>query len=92
MSYLRAEDILPKETIEMIQQYVSGTSIYIPSKEKQDWGSNTDTKKLLDERNRKIYISYKRGKSVRELAEEYLLSEKSIQRIVRTIKQDAELR
>lgn len=92
MSYLRAEDILPKELIEMIQQYVSGKSIYIPSKEKQDWGSNTDTKKLLDKRNSEIYTGYKRGKCVRELAEEYLLSEKSIQRIIRTVKQDAELR
>ena len=45
MSYLRAEEILPRELIETIQQYVSGKSIYIPSKEKQGWGSQTDTRK-----------------------------------------------
>ena len=27
MSYISAEDVLPKELIEMIQQYVSGKSI-----------------------------------------------------------------
>ena len=31
MSQLRAEEILPRELIETIQQYVSGKSIYIPS-------------------------------------------------------------
>lgn len=86
MSYLRAEDILPKELIETIQQYVSGKTIYIPSKEKQDWGANTDTKQVLDERNKEIYASYKQGMSVRELAKEYLLAEKSIQKIVRNQK------
>lgn len=35
MSYVRAEDVLPKELIETIQQYVSGQSIYIPCKEKK---------------------------------------------------------
>lgn len=35
MSYISAEDILPKELIETIQQYVSGKSIYIPCKEKK---------------------------------------------------------
>ena len=35
MSYISAEDVLPKEVIEIIQQYVSGKSIYIPCKEKK---------------------------------------------------------
>lgn len=39
MSYFRAEEILPQELIETIQQYVSGKSIYIPCKEKKVWGS-----------------------------------------------------
>ena len=59
MSYISAEDILPKELIETIQQYVSGEIIYIPCKEKKVWGSQTKTR-------------------------EYSLSEKSMQRIIRT--------
>ena len=59
MSYVRAEDVLPKELIETIQQYVNGKCVYIPCKEKKVWGSQTKTR-------------------------EYSLSEKSMQRIIRT--------
>ena len=76
MSYIRAEDILPKELIDTIQQYVSGKSIYIPCKEKKLWGSQI--------RNQEICKKYKNGISVKILATTYSLSEKSIQRILRT--------
>ena len=32
MSYIKVEEILPIEIIEMIQQYVDGANIYIPRK------------------------------------------------------------
>ncbi len=83
MSYLRAEEILPKELLEAVQQYVNGQSVYIPAKEKSDWGSGTDTKQILDLRNREIFVKYLAGAPVQELATEYALSEKSIQRIIR---------
>ena len=83
MSYVKAEDILPKELIEAIQQYVDGRSIYIPTKEKQDWGTKTDTRRFLKERNEEIYESYMQGLSLHELAVKYALSVKSIQRILR---------
>ena len=86
MSYISAEDILPKELIETIQQYISGKSIYIPCKEKKVWGSETKTRQFYVERNYAIYKKYKNGFSVKKLAEEYSLSVKSIQRIIRTIK------
>lgn len=40
MGYKRAEEILPVEVIELIQQYVDGASIYIPRKQenRQEWG------------------------------------------------------
>ena len=87
MSYISAEDILPKELIETIQQYISGKSIYIPCKEKKVWGSETKTRQFYVERNYAIYKKYKNGVSVKKLAEEYSLSVKSIQRIIRTVKQ-----
>ena len=34
MSYINATDVLPKELIEIIQQYISGKTLYIPCKEK----------------------------------------------------------
>ncbi len=87
MSYISAEDILPKELIETIQQYVSGKSIYIPCKEKKIWGSETKTRQFYVERNYEICTKHKNGVSVKNLAEEYSLSVKSIQRIIRTVKQ-----
>mgnify|MGYP004498688085 CR=1 FL=1 len=84
MSQLRAEEILPKELIETIQQYVSGKSIYIPCREKKDWGSQTQSRQYYEARNHEICKKHRNGTSVVELAAEYSLSLKSIQRIIRT--------
>ncbi len=84
MSYIRAEKVLPKELIKNIQQYVSGKSIYIPCKEKQPWGSQTKTKQYYKVRNQEIVRKHKTGITVKILAKEYFLSEKSIQRIIRS--------
>lgn len=86
MSYLRAEEVLPQSLIEAIQQYVSGTSIYIPSPEKRAWGSQTDTKQALRDRNLGIYRRYQSGASIQELAESYHICAKSIQRIIRELR------
>ena len=86
MSYISAEDILPKELIETIQQYVNGKAIYIPSINKDPWGSHTDTKQFLSERNQQIYKEYLVGATIEELADKFALSPKSIQRIIREAK------
>ncbi len=87
MSYIRAEKVLPEALIKMIQQYVSGTSIYIPCREKKVWGSQTKTKNYYQVRNREICERHKQGLSVKTLADAYFLSEKSIQRILRSADQ-----
>ena len=84
MSYISAEDVLPKEVIEIIQQYVSGKMIYIPCKEKKTWGSESRAKQYYIMRNHEICIKHKNGITMKALAEEYSLSVKSIQRIIRT--------
>ncbi|MBQ4044841.1 MAG: hypothetical protein II627_00215, partial [Lachnospiraceae bacterium] len=61
MSYIRADEILPRELLEAIQQYVDGQTIYIPKKEKQEWGSGTSAKEFFRERNESIYESYQEG-------------------------------
>ncbi|MDE5700532.1 MAG: hypothetical protein K2I96_24555 [Lachnospiraceae bacterium] len=88
MGYIRAEEILPNEVIELIQQYIDGTNIYIPRKpeHRQVWGARTTYKCELQRRNQLIYQDFMSGKTVRELAECYYLSEKSIQRIIRAEK------
>lgn len=84
MSYVKAIDVLPNEILELIQNYVDGEYIYIPRKEdnKKSWGENTDYRKEIEKRNSMIYEEYKTGVKVKVLAEQYFLSEKSIQRIV----------
>ncbi len=85
MGYIRAEEILPVEVIELIQQYVDGENIYIPRKEtnRQAWGAGTQIKQELLARNRQIYKDYLAGIKTSELACKYYLSQKSIQRILR---------
>ncbi len=87
MGYIRAEEILPVEVIELIQQYVDGESIYIPRKpeNRQAWGAGTQIKQELLLRNQQIYRDYVAGYKVSELACKYYLSEKSIQRILRKV-------
>lgn len=49
MSYIKANDILPQELLEIIQSYIDGEYIYIPRKEcnKKNWGENTETKREI---------------------------------------------
>lgn len=91
MNYKKAEDVLPQEVIELIQKYVDGQCIYIHRIEnkRKSWGSDTDIRRELSERNRKIYYDFLSGMMVSELAARYFLSIKSIQRIVLKMKNTA---
>jgi len=93
MGYRKARKVLPKELLEMIQEYVDGEYLYIPRKEdtKKSWGSSTDIRVELRIRNEQICSDYDSGCSMHELAKKYYLSVKSIQRIVRQRKSDYNL-
>ncbi len=84
MGYIKAEEILPVEVIQLIQQYVDGQNIYIPrkSENRSQWGSGTGIRKELHKRNQQIYNDYLAGDKISALAVRYYLSEKSIQRII----------
>jgi len=84
MRYKNAKDILPKDILALIQLYTDGEYIYIPRKaeHRKKWGEDTGTKADTAARNERIYAEYRLGRKVDELAHEYFLSEKSIQRIV----------
>ena len=88
MGYIKAEEILPVEVIELIQQYVDGTNIYIPRKtdHRAAWGEITRAKEKFCLRDESIYRDYLSGIKVKELAEKYYLSDKSIWRILRKMK------
>lgn len=88
MSYLNAKEILPKDILELLQQYVEGACLYIPQKaeNRQPWGSQTTFKSELERRNAAIFEGYCNGQSTKVLSETFFLSEKSIQRIVLQLK------
>ena len=85
MGYLKALEILPADIIKQIQEYVDGEAIYIPriKESKREWGSRTNTRAILETRNKNVYEDYLAGMSLTQLAKKYFLVEKSIQRIVR---------
>ncbi|MEO2601245.1 CD3324 family protein [Clostridium butyricum] len=84
MKYVKAQDVLPEELIELIQKYIDGNYLYIPRRNDnhKSWGASSGIKNILKIRNREIYIKYKNGMSVDALSNEYYLSEKSIRRII----------
>lgn len=85
MSYQNSIDLLPKELIEEIQNYIDGKVIYIPKKQsnRKQWGENTDTRQILAARNAQISQDYQNGFDVQSLAGKYFLTVKSIQRILK---------
>ncbi len=85
MSYINAESVLPKEVIELIQQYVDGKPLYIPRKDdnKKSWGEKNGTRHTIKMRNKEIFNKYRQGVPIAELTDTYFLSEKSIRRVIR---------
>jgi len=85
MSYVNAEDVLPKHLVEEIQEYVDGQLIYIPRKNENvmSWGEKNGTKVKLAERNKAIMDCYYAGQTIVELCKSFYLSEKRIQNIIR---------
>lgn len=85
MGYQNPIDLLPKQLLEQLQEYVEGQTIYIPKKKanRKLWGENTDTKQFLSSRNRQIYVDFQNGMDLGQLSEKYFLTEKSIQRIIK---------
>lgn len=85
MSYIVAQQVLPRELLERVQHYIDGEYIYIPRKSnnKREWGSRTAIRSELAQRNQLIFQDYQSGSAATHLAEKYYLSLKSIQRIIR---------
>lgn len=84
MSYIKAADVLPKEIIDIIQNYIDGEYIYVPRKKinRKSWGENTKSKEMILLRNKEIYKKYMEGMSIDHLSKTYYLSPKSIQKII----------
>lgn len=84
LSYKNGKEILPEKLLKELQKYVQGELIYIPrsDKERVPWGKMNGTRAIIDERNRSICCLYREGVGIRNLMEEFNLSEDSIRKII----------
>ena len=84
MSYVNADDVLPKSLLKEIQKYVDGQLLYIPRIDENtfSWGEKSGTKGKLAKRNREIVNRYYSGETITELSNVYYLSPKRIQGII----------
>ena len=87
MGYIKATDVLPKDLLDTIQNYIDGEYIYIPRKveNRKAWGEKTNIKEEYEIRNMSIYLDYKKDVTLEQLSKKYFLSPKSVQRIILTI-------
>ena len=85
MRYQKAEDILPADLLTEVQKYADGVYLYIPRRadHRQSWGNSTRYREKLEKRNESIRAQYRAGMTIRELAERFHLSVKTIQRVLR---------
>lgn len=89
LKYFNVQEILPENIIKEIQAYIDGEFVYIPRKNgnQKCWGEKSGIKRSLKDRNSTILKKYNEGLTVRDLAQQYFLSEQSIRRIIREEKQ-----
>jgi Mor family transcriptional regulator len=83
MKYKNAQDILPDHLLKELQQYISGETLYIPSRqEKKPWGAASGAREYYKKRNAEIRSDHQNGQTPEELAEHYHLSLDSIRKII----------
>lgn len=84
MKYIKASEILPDGLVNVIQEYAEGCLIYIPNKPgtRRGWGSFTNTRELLQNRNESIIRDYLSGLTVKRIASKYYLAESTVKKIV----------
>ena len=83
MKYINAAEVLPKELLNEILNYVDGELLYIPtSKKKRKWGECSGSREYYKKRNSEIINQYKNGATITNIAKNYCLSYDSVRKIV----------
>ena len=82
MEYKKAEEILPKELLKEIQNYIQGATLYILKETHHEWGEKSGIKDKLHKRNQLIKEKFQQGNSIQSLANDFYLSEETIKKIV----------
>lgn len=83
MKYINAAEVLPKELLNEIFNYVDGELLYIPtSGKKLKWGQRTGSREYYQKRNMEIISQYKSGVTISNIAKDYCLSYDTVRKIV----------
>ena len=83
MKYINAADVLPKELLNEVLNYVDGELLYIPtSGKKQKWGERSGSREYYKKRNSEIINQYKNGATISNIAKAYCLSYDSVRKIL----------
>ncbi|WOO35391.1 MULTISPECIES: CD3324 family protein [Clostridia] len=83
MNYKKGADVLPDQLLKEVQQYAEGCLVYIPKRSsKAQWGCISGTREWIDKRNEEITCLFRQGEPVKNLSEEYHLSEDTIRKII----------
>ena len=83
MKYINAADVLPKDLLNEILNYVDGELLYIPtSRKKKKWGTNSGSRDYYDERNKEIITQCEDCMSINDLAKKHCVSYDSVRKIV----------
>lgn len=83
MDYRKGTDVLPARLVKEIQEYVEGTTLYIPKKSgKAGWGSLSGARCEIDRRNKEMARLFAQGTRIKELADRFHLSEDTVRKIV----------
>ena len=83
MKYINAAEVLPKDLLDEILNYVDGELLYIPASRKRGWGTNSGSREYYEKRNKDIINLYKNGMIISEIAKMHCLSYDSIRKIVK---------
>ena len=84
MRYINANEILPKDLVEKLQDFIQGEYLYIPAIKDQhkNWGELSGFREEIDRRNSEIIQAYTSGLTIQELADSYYLSVYAIRKII----------
>jgi len=84
MRYFNANDVLPKELVEKLQEFAQGEYVYIPAIKDphKNWEELSGYREEIDRRNSEIILAYTSGTTIQELAESYCLSVYAIRKII----------
>lgn len=83
-NYVNAEQVLPPQLLEQVQQYAAGKLLYVPRTQEtvRAWGEGTGQRSYYRKRNQMIRNKFRYGANIPQLAREYCLSQETVKKIV----------